>query len=206
MMNDRRGLFNLLGGAAIVLGLVGLYFEVQGFSALYSPPIYPAPESYNYLLLLVPPFLLIVGLAAILGTNVVKRRKTRIGLLIATATILLVSTLWMASAIAYDQANNPWATARVSAIVNACHASSASCSILLTNTGTGSTNIVGCYFANVTSRIAGVLTSKASIQAGGRLTVTCQQSSDIGVVAGAQVDGFVQMSNGGLVPFASVWA
>ena len=199
-MSNRSGLFNLLGGAAIVLGLVGLYSGVQGF-ALYSMGP-PSPTYFD----LFPFFSFIVGLAVILGTNVVKRRKTRIGLLIATATILLASTLWMASAIAYDQANNPWATARVSAIVNACHASSASCSILLTNTGTGSTNIVGCYFANVTLRIAGVLTSKASIQAGGRLTVTCQQSSDIGVVAGAQVDGFVKMSNGGLVPFASVWA
>jgi len=197
-MNARKALFNLLGGAAIVLGLVEFCFQAQPFGGLYS--VAPLP-SYNDL---IPLFSLIVGLAIVLGTNFTKRRQTRIGLLVVTVTILLVSTLWMASTIAYDQTHNPFDTAIVSAAVNACHASSATCSILLTNTGAGSTDIIGCYFAN--GSMPGTLAPKASIQAGGSLTVTCQQNSNVGIVVGTQVNGSIQMGNGGVVPFTSAWS
>jgi len=128
---------NLLGGAASVLGLVGLYFDPHYFG-LYSEPV---PPSY---LDLIPLFSFVGGLAVVLGANVVKRRWTRIGLAVVVIAIFTYLTIGTSSAIANAPLQNPWVLGEVHVTSAACNSSpTLECTFVLQNEGADPVQVRG---------------------------------------------------------------
>jgi hypothetical protein len=149
-MGIRRTLFNLLGGAAIALGLVGLLYEAQFFFGVFS--IAPVPGYLD----LVPLFSFIVGIAMVLGANVVKRRWTRICLAVVVAAIMVFFTIEMGSAITTARLENPFAASDVSLTSATCNPSpSLECTFILYNGGTDPVQATGAVLDNYGNTLFG---------------------------------------------------
>ena len=187
-----RGLFNILGAAAVVLGLV---VQAQSFFGIYSEPV-KLVTSY---LDLVPLYTFILGLATILGANIVRRRRPRVGLLIATVAVLGFFAWETNLAISEPLCGYPATLSIVSSSI-ACSASTHTCTMSVINSGAGEGRIIGAGPDAGRVTFSAVPTSVPAGSAGTTVTVTMGGSATIGET----VMGYLAQDNGLSLPFTAV--
>ena len=191
-----RGLYSLLGIAAVVLGLIGLWVQAQAFFGIYSEPV----KLLNSYIDLVPLFSFIVGLALILGANVAKGKRSRIILLVATVTLLGFFTFEASLAISapvYD-AFPPTLSIVSSSII--CSTGTHTCTMEVINTGPGEGTIIGAGPSSGTITFSAPQSSIPPGNSPTPMTITLGGT----VTVGQTISGYLVMSDGPNLYFTAV--
>ena len=202
-MGAWRGLLNILGGAAILLGLLGLAVQAQSFFGIYSEPVRLVTSYFD----LVPLFSFITGVALVLGANVARGRKSRTVLLVATVAVLGYFA-WGASVAM--SAPIYGAFPQLQAYVTSCTPAAGpappeTCSLVLTSAGTTNVGVTGACSLTFGGRTyPGTTSAKPTVQPGGSVSLACVGPSTSGAYAppGSQVAGSVFLTDGRSLPFS----
>jgi len=132
------------------LGLIGLYFEVEFYSGLFS--IAPVPGYLD----LVPLFSFIGGVALVFGANFVKRKSIRIGLVVIVVVIFVFFTVEMGSAISTAQLENPFVLGEVLVTSATCNPSpTLECTFVLQNEGADPVQARGAFLTSYGGMLSG---------------------------------------------------